>query len=338
MTLPPPAAERVSLCMSCHAPVGNFGTTEPDGTPHDCAVHVRQQLGIFGRIKRVVVVGCGPAGLAAAHAAIGLGYPVRVLAPKAKTPQRGPLLLQRPIPGINRDHPDGYIRQIVIGGSILDYRYKVYGDVNVNINGNVLADGYHAWRFPETYDKLWDMYEPIIEDHTVSQGELSQRSFGNRGDTLWVSTAQADQFCIDRRAHHFETAEVWVSDKAVYPKQPDDTIIFNADRDVNWVRSSRIFGHEVTEWAGTPWETSDRMWRPGAYKTPGTHRIIKPISTSCDCYPWVLRTGRFGAWRNETWVDTAYYDVRDALLSDQRSDAWTRVLNGVKDREVLGNG
>ena len=63
-------------------------------------------------------------------------------------------MLQRPIPAISTDHPDGYIKQLVIGGSILDYRYKLYGDINISIQGNILAKGYHCWEFIKTYDRL----------------------------------------------------------------------------------------------------------------------------------------------------------------------------------------
>src|SRR5215469_3260778 len=104
---------------------------------------------------KVLVIGCGPAGLAAAHAAVGLGADVKVIAPKQMTPQNGPLLIQRPIPGINTDHPDGTIHQMVIGGSILDYRYKLYGDINVSINGDILRPMYHAWDHRATYARLW---------------------------------------------------------------------------------------------------------------------------------------------------------------------------------------
>jgi hypothetical protein len=292
-----------------------------------------------GRIQTVVVIGCGPAGLAAAHAAHGLGYPVRVIAPRVQTPQRGPLLLQRPIPGINRDHPDGYIRQIVLGGSILDYRSKMYGDINININGDVLAPGYHAWRFPETYDRLWELYADMIEDRKVPPWELNR--LAEAPGRLVVCTAPAREMCLftGGSMHSFEQAQVAIIPAAIYPEQPDDTIIFNADPSVPWSRSSRIFGSEVTEWPASV-AVQDRpvpLWMM-RHVSPASLRIIrKPISTNCDCHPRVLRTGRFGAWRNETWVDTAYYDVRTALVSDQRSDAWTRVFNGIKTAKETGS-
>lgn len=258
----------------------------------------------------ILIIGCGPAGLAAAHAAVGLvgENNVEIMAPKRMTLQRGPLLIQRPIPGINTSHPDGTIHQRVIGGSILDYRYKLYGDINIGINGDQLRTEYHAWNHRATYMRLWGMYQHLIEDVMVDEDELQELQ--DEYD-LVVSTANAYKMCRHKlpsgNRHEFVTKEVAVTEEATYRNQPDDTIIFNAGADHSWVRSSRIFGVEVTEW-------------PVDEAPEGARIIQKPISTTCDCYPRVLRTGRFGAWRNETWVDTAYWDVYTALTSMTRRD------------------
>ena len=54
----------------------------------------------MSKYRIVYVIGCGPAGLAAAHAARGMGREVVIFAPKKMSALRGPLLLQQPIPGI----------------------------------------------------------------------------------------------------------------------------------------------------------------------------------------------------------------------------------------------
>lgn len=260
---------------------------------------------------RVTVIGCGPAGLAAAHAAVGLGAGVEIIAPRQMSPQHGPLLLQRPIPGINTDHPDGTIHQRVIGGSILDYRYKLYGDINIGINGDILQECYHAWDHRKTYETLWELYSGLIIDGKVNPREM--RTLHLHAD-LVVSTANAQSMCwnwgpvkgIDVVPHKFLWKEVAVTPSYSYRDQPDNTIIFNAGDQYKWVRSSRVFGVPVTEW-----KLGDQ---------PSGARVIrKPISTDCTCYPHILRTGRFGAWRNETWIDTAYWDVYNAITSMQRS-------------------
>jgi hypothetical protein len=257
---------------------------------------------------KVAVIGCGPAGLAAAHAAIGRGADVQIFAPKNKTPQNGPLLMQRPLPGINTNHPDGTIHQIVINGSILGYRYKLYGDINIGINGDILVPSYPAWRHKETYDALWSRYHHLIIDMHIIPPVLQTM---HQEYDLVVSTAPAAAMCLMKDSwrdpsyrHHFESKAVAVTQRCEYPDQPYNTIIFNAGENDLWVRSSNIFGNMVTEWPVSA--------------APAESRIIqKPISTNCSCFPHVLRTGRFG---NETWVDTAYWDVYNAMEGMERPE------------------
>lgn len=260
---------------------------------------------------KVIVIGCGPAGLAAAHAAVGLGAEVEIIAPKAMTPQNGPLLLQRPIPGVNLGHPDGTIHQIVIGGTILDYRYKLYGDINIGINGDVLKKMYHAWKHRETYCRLWDMYQDRITDRKVGWRELRRL---HESVDLVISTANAHSLCF--QGHSFVSKSVVITPTCSWPDQRDNTIIFNAAEEVPWVRSSKVFGHEVTEW-------------PLSADRPDDSRVIlKPISTNCSCYPHVLRTGRFGKFHNETWVDTAYWDAYEAIINMLEGSEIERIGKG----------
>jgi hypothetical protein len=264
---------------------------------------------------RVAVLGCGPAGLAAVHAAFGLDAEVDIYAPMSKTPQLGPLVLQRPIPGINNDHPDGYIRQLVIGGTILDYRYKLYGDININIQGNQLREGYHVWNFVSTYDELFRRY--ILDPPPgiklipgIVQGYELRKLVDNYG--LVISTAPLPTLCMNINRHQFQSQRVAVIQEHSYPDQPPDTTIFNGGESPLWVRSAILLGNESTEWRIQDAPTGARI-------------IRKPILTTCDCFPRVLLTGRFGSWRNETWVDTAYWDTRDAMISADRKAIWANV-------------
>lgn len=268
------------------------------------------------RRVKVAVIGCGPAALAAAHAAYGLGSGVTIISPGVKSPQRGPLVLQRPIPGISTDHPDGYIRQLVIGGSVLDYRYKLYGDINISIQGNILREGYHCWNHIETYDKLWDMYMVpgnIRASRLDSEIKPVELSMLHKEFDLVVNTAPLKGLCRNPE-HVFTFKAVQITMGYSYPNQPEDTTIFNAGYYFPWVRSAWLLGNSCTEWlVGTAPDEQD----------PFT--IRKPINHNCNCYPAVLGTGRFGAWRNETWVDTAYYDTRDAIISTLRKSGWDTV-------------
>jgi hypothetical protein len=264
---------------------------------------------------RIAVIGCGPAGLAAAHAAHGLCAGVTIYSPAIKSPQRGPLVLQRPIPAITQDHPDGYIKQIVVDGSILDYRYKLYGDINISIQGNILKEGYHCWKMIETYDRLWELYmEPGAGRAAHVTGEVTPQviSIMVQEFDLVINTAPLDKLCY--QGHTFRSKAVEITMGHSYPNQPEDTTIFNAGHRYPWVRSAWLLGNSCTEWLSG--EAPPEL-------EPLT--IHKPISHNCNCYPDMLLTGRFGCWENEVWVDTAYYDTRDAIVSMLRRDGWARV-------------
>ena len=270
---------------------------------------------------KVAVIGCGPSGLAAAHAAAGLTDDIQIFAPTKQTPQRGPIMLHRPIPGINTEQPDGYVRQIVIGGSILEYRLKLYGDVNIAINGDILEEGFHTWEIPEAYQRMWNLYHERIVDGLLTPTDVD--ALDTEFD-LVVSTASARSLC--HRPDHGERADDSHSFRSMpidllpwysYPDQPPNTVIYNSYEHIPWVRSSRIFGAEVTE------------YKPG--EAPREHfaaviRIYKPLSTDCNCHPTVLRTGRFGKWHNETWIDHAFYDTRTALVSMVHQNEWDSVV------------
>lgn len=268
---------------------------------------------------KVIVIGCGPAGLAAAHAAVGLGAEVRVIAPKKMTPQNGPVTIQNPIPGISVDHPDGYIRQLVVGGSILDYRLKLYGDVNVNINGNIMRPGYDAWQVRAAYYKMWDLYSWMVEDGMVAPGDIQWLV---RDSDLVVCSAPAKSLCYqdcdkllarDQECHEFRSVPIALKFSTSYPNQPENTVIYNARKDEPWVRSSLIFGVGVTDYKVEDCPNPDLI-------------IQKPLGTDCDCHPKVLRVGRYGKWHNLSWIDSAYSETRESLLSMMHQQEWSSVV------------
>ena len=252
-------------------------------------------------IKSVAIIGCGPSSLAAAWAAEGLGCGVTIFAPKRRSPLRGPIFLHRAIPGITLSHPDGYVKQMVLGGTWMDYRRKLYGNVNVPLKDYAGMESYHAWKMYETYDRLWEIYKSRINDLFMTPELLAQMLKTDTFDLI-INTAPAPTFCRDHLHHRFNRAEVAITNMASYPDQQDNTVVYNAQPEDNWVRSSIIFGQAATEY-----RVDDCP--------KGAQIIKKPISNDCDCFPTVFRTGRFGAWSNETWVDTAYYDTRTAILS-----------------------
>ena len=84
----------------------------------------------------------------------GVGAGAMIYSPGEKSPQRGPLVLQRPIPAIS-----AIIATATSGRSSSAAAYSTtdtsaYGDINISIQGNILARGLPRWKFIETYDRL----------------------------------------------------------------------------------------------------------------------------------------------------------------------------------------
>jgi hypothetical protein len=263
--------------------------------------------------NNVAVIGCGPTGLAAVHAAYSLGNSVTIYGPMGQSPQRGAILLQKPIPGISNPEPDGYIKQLVTGGTILDYRYKLYGDINIGYSGDQLLPGYHAWDHVYAYNELWRRYitqVPLPEGISHVQAFITPEELAelHKEYHLVVCTAPLPNLCMNKE-HQFTSVRIAITMDYSYPDQPPDTSVFSASPDTGWLRSARIFGNDSTEWL------------PGS--APGNAIIIrKPISHTCNCFPHVLLAGRNGAWNNLTWVDTAYFQTREALISLARTPEW----------------
>lgn len=248
---------------------------------------------------RVAVIGYGPSSLAAAWAAVGLGCDVTIYGDGVKSPIRGAVVLHEPIPGITLDHPHGYVRQLIVGGKIDDYGRKLYGDIHVNRNGDPFYEGFHTWRVSDTYDLLWDSLVPSFGPNMWVDNFQLERMI--QENDLVINTAPAKSFCVSR--HEFREAKIDLTWGLEHPGQHDNTIVYNADPNVAWARSASIFGSVVTEWV------DGRCPQPN-------HTITKPLGTDCDCHPEVHRAGRYGAWDNRAWIETAYYGTRKRILDE----------------------
>ena len=64
----------------------------------------------------------------------------------------------------------------------------------------------------------------------------------------------------------------------------DNSIVCDGTDEHAWYRIASVFGYRTIEWSRLP--------------PPGTiaANVTKPLYTDCDCYPTVLRVGRYGTW------------------------------------------
>src|SRR4051794_1106286 len=117
--------------------------------------------------ERVLVLGCGPAGLMAAHAATLAGYEPTIVSRKRKSEMYGAQYLHQPIPEVSPDK--SFHVRYELDGSVDGYRDKVYGDAwRGQVSPEDLETDHEGWDIRSTYDMLWNFYGKDVEDTTFN--------------------------------------------------------------------------------------------------------------------------------------------------------------------------
>lgn len=250
---------------------------------------------------RVLVFGCGPAGLIATHSAVLSGHDVTVLSRKEKSFIGGAQYLHEPIPEITKPDPDGII-QVEMWGSEGGYAEKVYGDKMAETSWRDFAPGglVLAWDLRKTYDTLWRMYEGKVVNMDLTSDRI--RDSVNGAD-LVISSIPAKSLCIRRDIHQFQKQKVLISHRAGRLDGDGNTIIYNGDPEYPWYRWSTIFGVQ------------------GGYEYPvgeivaDAKVISKPLKTNCTCWKQIVRVGRYGRWEKRALTHHAFGLTQQALES-----------------------
>jgi hypothetical protein len=253
---------------------------------------------------RVNVLGCGPAGLIAAHSAAEAGCVVFIYSKKEQSKIVGAQFLHRPIPGITNPSPDAQL-VVVHSGTAEGYAKKVYDDEDMSTSFTKYPYGhYDAWDMDAAYAQLWDLYSDSIIDTELDEETIDD--IEEEGG-LCITSIPAHVFCKNHD-HFFMAVECWVrlargDGKGWQPEIPENTIFYNGETDIPWYRASNVFGRESQEFKKAPDNPAQK--------------IYKPTVTNCDCRPDWVRVGRFGKWKRGVLVNHAYGEVKDALLQVQ---------------------
>jgi hypothetical protein len=267
---------------------------------------------------RVAVLGCGPSGLLAAHAASLREHEVDVLSKKKKSEISGAQYLHAPIPGIHELEFAPARMRYVLQGTVEGYATKVYGKELAGkfaTSPESLTREHDAWNLAETYDLLWQWYSDL-----VFETDLTRIVLGDLMDTgvydLVLSTVPANVLC--QRGHFFTGITIMAGEFSV--GLPDNHVICNGEVFPSWYRASNVFGHQWAEWSEESRTPSGNVMR----RPPIPLRsIIKPLETNCDC--WItgdertrmVRLGRYGKWHKKELTHHAFEEALD--LCDQIS-------------------
>lgn len=251
-------------------------------------------------MKPVAILGSGPAGLLAAHAVALRGQPFAIFSEGKPSKIGGAQFLHSAIPNLTAEQPDFHVI-FKLKGEASEYRRKVYGDAPgvpfVSMEG--LTDGQvqPAWDLRTAYEQLFD-------------GPMGRSVEGNKvtvsAKWLWdhqfdfssiISSIPLNVLCLNPQ-HVFSFQTILISTDDISFVGVNE-IVYNGEPSPSWYRASNINGHCGTEWStNTP--------KP---PLPNLIQVKKPVWTNCDCYPQMIRVGRYGEWKKGVLVDDAFKKV-----------------------------
>jgi hypothetical protein len=257
------------------------------------------------KAKRGAVLGCGPAGLFAAHAFVEHGWDVTIFSRKRRSEMFGAQHLHRgPIPGLKGHGEPPMKVDVQLLGTWEGCTRKTYG---VNVKPITPWEDYRrerqmAWDVRAAYYDAWSRYGELIED-TEIQDLGAWATWHEKDFNSIVSSLPLRRFC-DKEWHRFPEQEIWTVGDA--PERgvfcpipcPPFTVINNGIPDVGWNKVSNLFGYTTAQWA------LDRR--------PPIENLVpigNPLSTTCSCFPNVVRVGRFGTWTRGVLAEDAYWTV-----------------------------
>lgn len=253
---------------------------------------------------RIGVIGCGPAGLLAAHAATQNGHDVIIFSKRAeKSHLYGSQYLHEAIPGIYCGLVSK-VKYTLHGGDLADYRRKVYGDRwDGDVSPGTLDGEHKAWDIRLAYESLWAIYgRNIVTLPFDTRGQANLRLANQVGERTGIDKfiSSIPRIAWDSNDSNFQSSKVWAAGDAPdqgrwSPVRPpaDNEVICDASSDTGWYRLSCVFGHATVEWATKP-------------PVAGASEVIKPLAHTSTAAEEMIHVGRYGEWRKGVLATDAY--------------------------------
>lgn len=253
---------------------------------------------------KVAVIGCGPAGLLAAHAAAERGHHVAIFSDKVEPSKiGGAQYLHEPIPGLTARVPSGHVHYAKIG-SREGYAAKVYGKRDAPVSWDKFSGSHPAWPMNVVYGALWDKHRDRVTESTVTARALREH-IAPIFDIVFCSMPRP---LLCERDCRFDQAHITLLPFS-YVSGLDNCVMYSGRSDDYWYRTSSIFGYEWTEVGMKGIEHP--AW-PGVR---GQRKGVKPTGHACECafQANVHFIGRFGRWEKGVLIHDAYREACRAL-------------------------
>lgn len=272
---------------------------------------------------KIAILGCGPSGLIAAHAALQYfdgEHQINIFSIKRKSPIFGAQYLHQPIPYVPASAVgEPTVIRYEMRGTPEEYLLKVYGEKWDGTISDDLRDQAHvAWDLRGTYEWMWDVYHPLIQEVAIPSdpGYIADiiRSVSDQTD-LVINTIPRPALCALRGKHEFKSTDIWAAGDSDAGPSPipgrDNVIEYNGAESPSWYRVSRMFGFTTVEWPG-------HINRP---PIPGTARVRKPLAHNCVCWDGLVHhLGRMGRWQNGRLAHHVYADTVELIQLAERKE------------------
>lgn len=255
--------------------------------------------------KKVVILGCGPAGLFSAQAALLCGLEPVIISQKKPSVLYGAQYLHSAIPGL-MDGVEEFVVKTSRYGVPERYAKRVYGDASRTTSWSRAQKEQRAWSLRDVYQRAWAKFEPFIMDQPIDGPTVEELS---QYFDLVISTIPAWSICMTGR-HKFPSLPIMVKqsvDFQLHPevKDADNWVIYNGTIEGLWYRVSKINGHASTEAVAHPALNS---MEPGEWSLG-----FKILDTDCDCHPAVWKVGRMGMWKSGVLTHHAFEGTLEAI-------------------------
>lgn len=243
---------------------------------------------------KVLVLGCGPAGLLTAHAFRLTGHRIEIVSKKEPSFISGAQYLHSAIPELTDPWPEDEVQYYKIGKAE-GYALKIYGAPDAGTSWPKFPEGPHkAWPLEQYYHQLWDMYVDNIFDGDFLPGMLTAALI----EYDFVASTIPLRALFPDRQYKSEAVFIVPGVPEYYDRLEHHWILYNGNPSTPYYRASNLWQHKFTEYPST---------FVNARYMPGSRMIHKPLSSDVrNHYQNLALLGRFGRWEKGVLVDDAF--------------------------------
>ena len=261
---------------------------------------------------KVAILGCGPAGLFAAHAANRAGAEYTIYSRKVRSNIAGAQFLHVPIPGIEEEADQV---TIVRWGTPAVYADKATGKLQeLGLDTSWTRWETHEratiWSLARAYDNAWRGYENDIQNQEV---DFKFVDWCVSEYDLVVSTVPLDAI-IDPAL----LPALGLLKQIVYivpaPRVRGNVLVFNGSHNEGqWYRYSCLFGHSTYEFSDRA--DAEEMAHHLETKVITARKPYAIVSPKFEnMHPNVLKVGRHGRWHKLGLTHEAFYMTYSEIL------------------------